>query len=74
MANDTSELEKRVHQTMEHIANHPPFTNQWQHQGDYAGRGVQLVWAGDPAYAPWNQLYWTSPICPHCGKCRYCGR
>lgn len=66
--NESSDFEKRVQQTVEHIANHPPFTAPlgFQH---YPVTTPQY-WAGDPNYL----TQWVSPICPHCGKCRYCGR
>jgi hypothetical protein len=59
---NAQEFQKAAQQTVEYIAAHPPF------EGPSLPLGLQ--WAGDPQFIP--QL--LSPICPHCGKCRFCGR
>jgi hypothetical protein len=73
---NAEEFRKAVQQTVEHIANHPPF--QGPSLKSVTAFGISV--GGDPYYA-FRQYFDApgapqiiSPICPHCGKRRFCGR
>ena len=72
--NEASDFDKQVHQTMKPSFQHYPVTtpSQWQAQGR------PMTWAGDSNHFQWtsfpSHLQWPGPICPHCGKCLFCGR